>query len=223
VGGFDGLEGGANAVGAKPGAKRRQRVDHAGQTGESAEEDEAAALIVADQLVVDQGAAELLEAGEHGHVVGLALDDVREEHIGRVGEQALGRDLLDPEDRLGVGEVAHHRRAGAEVLLVAINPPGRRLEENGEVGVLHQMTDEVRGHGGPALPRALCFSTDSDNASHGRLRRQRLPSPREAGKAVSTSGGRAAPTPASSGSRLVRSVTSRSPCRFSGRSSDSLR
>jgi len=188
VRGLDGLEWRTNTLGTEPGAKSRQRVDHSGETGESSKEDQASTMVITHQFIVHQGAPELFEASQHGHVVGLALDDMGEEHVGHPVGQIFRGYLFDAEDRLGITQITRDGRTGPYVLLVAVDPSSRGLNQYRQPGILHEMARQIRSHRGSSLPGTLCFTTDSDAAFHFRLRRQRVHARRRPGKSVSTNG-----------------------------------
>ena len=77
-----------------------QRVYHPRVSGEVAEKDEAFARIVADQLIVQQSAACVYYVAEHGHVVSLRLDRVREKTKDVPGGNVLERYFFDAESTL---------------------------------------------------------------------------------------------------------------------------
>ncbi len=75
-----------------------QGVDHARHAGVPAKEDEPAVLLVNHPLIVDQRTAQVEHPPQHGHVVGLSLDDVGEKDIGLVWLKGPLRDLFDAKD-----------------------------------------------------------------------------------------------------------------------------
>ena len=123
-------KGGVVALDAQPLTESPQGVDHAGQTGVSAEEDQPASLVILDPLIVDQCALEIEQSLQHPHVVGLALDDMGEVEVGPLGLEQLGRDLLDCEENRGVGNIGDDRRTHVLVLLLGESPNVRCLNHD---------------------------------------------------------------------------------------------
>jgi hypothetical protein len=166
VGGCDGLEGGADPLRPQPLAEGPQGVDSAGKPSVAPEEDQAAPFVVAHHFVVDQRAAELGEPRQHRQVVALSFDHVGEEEVGGARQQALGRDLLDAHDEVGIRKVVRHHRACADVLLVVVDAPRRGLDDDLQSRHLDQLARELGCHHRPSLPGALGFSADADHAAH---------------------------------------------------------
>jgi len=143
-------------------AEDGERVDHPGQPGVAAEEDQPIAALVGEPFVVDQGAAEVEDPSEHGHVVGLTLDDVGEEDVGLVGKQELTGDLLDAEDDLGGGQLFGHGGPGLVEELVAEDPSVRGLHQRSDAVLVAELPNGRGREGSPTLPRPFVLSPDPD-------------------------------------------------------------
>jgi len=161
-------EGRGQPLARQPLPERPQAVLHPGQAGVTAEEDQPALVRVDDPLVVQQGAAEVHQAPQHGHVATLPLDGVGEEQVDPLGQQQLLGDLLDPEDHLAVLQRGHRRRADGRVLLVREGAQGRALDLEGEP-LLHEAGKLGRGQRHAALPAVLVRTADPDGVGHGTL------------------------------------------------------
>ena len=115
-----------------------ERVNHAGDSGVLSKGNDAAPfllLVGVDPLLVDALIVEQLDVlvqncPHEGHVLRLALDDVREEQVALVGDQAFLLHLLHPQDQVGGAEVLGEPRARILIFLVGEDPVRRRLDED---------------------------------------------------------------------------------------------
>ncbi len=75
------------------------------------EEDQAAAFLIGHFFVINEVAPQIQHLLEHGHVVGLALDDVGEKDIGLARLEKVQRHLFHGQDDGAGGEVLLHDSA----------------------------------------------------------------------------------------------------------------
>ena len=121
VGGRDVEEGRGVAVGEQLLPEGLEGVDHAGEARELAEGDEprgGPAARLADALVVEQPDPELEDPIQQGAVLLLALDDVREEHVGLARKEPSDVGLLHAQDNVARRKIVCQMSACRLILVV---------------------------------------------------------------------------------------------------------
>jgi hypothetical protein len=156
-------EGVGDALDRQPLPQGMQRVDHAGEPGVAPEEDQAAPGRVGDQFVVEQRATQVEQPPQHRHVVGLALDHVREEEIALLRNQEGGRDFLDPDDEVACAQIFADFRASGRVFPIRKDANGRGLDVKVQAVLADQRAHILRRERHPALPAVLVLATNPDD------------------------------------------------------------
>eukprot|EP00906_Rhabdomonas_costata_P023047 RCo033179 len=138
-----------------------EAVDHPSLSGLPPKCDDPGTPSIDHLLVVHQCAPVFHQFLQHGHVVRLPLDDMREEAVRLVGLDLLFGNLLNANDEVAAGEVWVHGGPGGGKLLRGHDPLPRR----GLHAKLHRMSlPQLRHHGGhqgdPPLVYALALPPD---------------------------------------------------------------
>ena len=129
-------------------------------SGVIAEIEDPPALVIDHLLVVDDRAPEVPHLPEHGHVLGLTLDGVREEEIRLARLDEIERDLLQGQDD-GTGRQSFiDRDAGQAVVVVREDPDLRGLDAELDGVVIGELAGVGRDQGGASLPLADVLSAD---------------------------------------------------------------